>query len=80
MKAPATASPRWTTSSLGQAADPSALELASLGHHLSLCRGAHSHLFALQCAAQTMTGFATARFVTTMLAFAVLAGAVFLVL
>jgi hypothetical protein len=72
--------PLWTTSSLGLAADTSPLELTALGHHLAHCQGSNGHLFTLQCAAQTMTGFATARFVTTMLAFAVLAGAVFLVL
>lgn len=80
MKAPVTAPPRWTTSSLGQTADPSALEMASLGHHLALCRGAPSHLFALQNVAQTMTGFATARFVSTLLAFFVLLGVLLLAL
>lgn len=78
MQAPATAAPRWTTSSIGQAADASALELASLGHHLALCRGSTSHLFALQCAAHTMTGFATARFVSTVLVFVALLGALLL--
>jgi len=54
--------------------------MASLGHHLALCRGAPSHLFALQNVAQTMTGFATARFVSTLLAFFVLLGVLLLAL
>lgn len=70
--------PLWTTSSLGLAADTSPLELTALGHHLALCQGSNGHLFTLQCAAQTMTGFATARFVSTLLAFVVLLGALLL--
>ena len=70
--------PLWTTSSLGLAADTSPLELTALGHHLAHCQGSNGHLFTLQCAAQTMTGFATARFVSTLLAFVVLLGALLL--
>ena len=62
----------WSTASFGDAADTSPLDLAALGEHLHLCKGSNGRLFALQCAAETMTGFVTARFVTTLMIFALL--------
>ncbi len=74
------ATPSWTTSSRGHTVDTSPLELAALSQHLERCRGSGGHFSALQSAAQTMTGFASSRFVTTLLAVAVLTGVGYLVL
>ena len=75
MKTNALPTPRWSTASLGHAVDTSPLELAALGQHLQHCRQSGGPLSALQAAARTMTGFASSRFVTTLLAFAILIGA-----
>lgn len=48
------------------------MELAALGEHLDRCRGSNGRLFALQCVAETMNGFVTARFVTTLVVIALL--------
>jgi hypothetical protein len=64
----------WSTASFGEPADTSPLELAALGEHLDLCRGSNGRLFALQCAAEAMNGFVTARFVTTLVVVALLTG------
>lgn len=72
--------PSWSTSSLGRTAETSPRELAELGQHLQRCRGSGSRLSTLQSAAQAMTGFASARLVTTLLVLACLIGASFLIL
>ena len=66
MKANALASPPWTTSSFGGAADTSPMELYALGEHLGHCKGLNGRWFALQCVAETMNGFVSARIVTTL--------------
>ena len=43
------------------------MELAALEDHLALCQRGSSRLSALRFAAETMNGFVSARFVTTLL-------------
>jgi hypothetical protein len=66
------AGPCWTTSSFGDAPDPSPTELSALGEHLDVCRRLSGRLFALRCDAQALHGFVAARFVTTLVAVALL--------
>jgi len=73
-------STHWSTASTDDAADTSPAELSALGAHLHLCRGSAGRLFALRCMADRMTGFATARFVTTLVLLALLLGAASLTL
>lgn len=80
MKTNSPSPPSWSTASLGDPVDTSPMELAALGHHLEICKGSNGHLLALQCAAKTMTGFATTRFVTTLLTFTLLISIVLLAL
>jgi len=58
--------PRWSTSSFGDNAKTSPMDLAALGAHLTLCREPHGYLLAMQCIAQTLHGFVAPRFVTTL--------------
>lgn len=67
--------PRWSTSSFGDAAAPSAHDTSSLGEHLTLCHGLRGRLFGLRCGAEAVHGFVAARFVTTTVVVAVLVGA-----
>ena len=71
---------RWSTASFGDTADTLPMELTVLGDHLRQCKGAHGHLFALQCAAQHMEGFVAARLMTSLVVVALLIGVCFLVL
>lgn len=64
----ADAKPPWSTTSFGDAADTSPMELSVLGEHLDSCRRSHGRWFALQCLAERMNGFIAARFVTTLAA------------
>lgn len=64
----------WSTASFGGNTETSPVELLSLGDHLGACKHPHTHLFALQCMAETTRGFLAARFVTTMVGVAVLIG------
>lgn len=57
----------WSTSSFGETADTSILELSALGEHLGLCRASHGGLFRLRCAAETVHGFVAPRFFTSLL-------------
>jgi hypothetical protein len=70
---------RWSTASFGHPAAASPLELSALGEHLALCRrlhgGMHGRIQRLRGAAEKAHGFVAARFVTTLLAAAVLIGA-----
>ncbi len=75
MKAHAIANPSWTTSSFGGTVDTSPMELLALGEHLDSCKGLQGRLFALQCAAERMNGFVSARFVTTLVVVTLLFGA-----
>jgi len=70
------ASPRWSTSSFGSPADTSAMELASLGEHLSRCTGQRGALYALCRVGEAMNDFAAPRVMTTLALFALLAGLV----
>ncbi len=67
----------WTTTAMSGATDTSPMELIALGDHLDLCRAAHGRLFAVRCAAESVSGFVSARFVTSLVAvvFLILAGA-----
>jgi len=61
-----TRTPRWSTSSFGDAVDTSPTELSALGHHLDLCRGERGRLFSLHCAAELMHRALAPRIVTTL--------------
>ena len=65
----------WSTASFGAAADTSPMELSALGEHLHLCRGLRGRLFGLRWRAEAMHGFVAPRFVTTLVAVALLIGA-----
>lgn len=75
MKINAIANTHWTTSSFGGTADTSPMELSALGEHLDNCKGLHGRLFALQCVAEKMNGFVSARLVTTLVVVTLLLGA-----
>lgn len=71
----------WTTSSFGDAADTSPMELSALGDHLSHCKSQSGRLFNLRCRAASVHSFVAARFVTTVVVLAAgLTGVAFLVL
>jgi hypothetical protein len=53
-----------------------ALELSALREHLDSCKGTRGHLFSMRCAVQGVNGFVAARFVTTLMVLALLAGIV----
>lgn len=74
MPPPVMASPRWSTASFGDTAETFSRELSALGEHLHLCRGLRGRWFALQCAAETLSGFVAAHFVTTLVVIALLIG------
>jgi hypothetical protein len=71
--------PFWSTTCYDDSSETSPMELSALGEHLTVCKGAHSRLFSLQCAAETMHGFVVTRFVTTLVIVALLIGISFLV-
>ncbi len=56
---------RWSTSSYGAPAGPSAAEIRSLGEHLNQCR-LGSLLSALECAVQAAQGFVAAHLFTSL--------------
>ncbi len=80
MKTTAQAHPFWSTASFGETADTSPMELSELGEHLDSCKGKHRRLLALQCAGESLHGFITARFVTTLVVVTSLIGVTSLVL
>ncbi len=65
----------WSTSSFGNTANTSPVELAALGEHLHHCKGSRGKLFALRCMAESANGFVAARFVTTLAVATLLIGA-----
>ena len=67
MNTPPHTAPLWSTSAFGGQADTSPMELAALEDHLALCQRGSSRLSALRFAAETMNGFVSSRFVTTLL-------------
>jgi hypothetical protein len=73
-------SARWNTASFGGPAETSPMELAELGEHLNGCKPVHTRLHALRCLVEVTHGFVSARFVTTLLAAALLLGLVSLVI
>ena len=50
------------------------MDLSALGEHLGHCKRAHGRLFTLQCLADTLNGFLSARLVTTLVLAALLIG------
>lgn len=62
----------WTTSSFGDTADTTPMELSALGEHLDVCRALTGPLFALRCGAEAVHAFAATRVVTTLFAATVL--------
>ena len=69
-----TPAPRWSTSSFGDAADTSPMDLLALGNHLNLCKGARGRLFTLHCIAEITNRIVAPRFVTTLFVVAVIVG------
>jgi hypothetical protein len=55
------------------------MELAALGEHLTQCSAASGRMVAMQCGAQKLRGFMTARLMTTLAVVAALIGAVLLI-
>ena len=74
MTANAFAKPRWSTSSFGDTADTSPMELSALGEHLDLCKGSRGRLFTLHCVVETLNAFVAPRFVTTLVVIGLLIG------
>jgi hypothetical protein len=71
----ATHSP-WSTSSDGQDAETTPMDLATLGEHKAQCSSASGLWVALRCAAGQLLGLASRRLVTTAALCAALIGAV----
>ncbi|MDL2336939.1 MAG: hypothetical protein QFE16_03770 [Pseudomonadota bacterium] len=68
------AAPHWSTSSFGDTADTSPMELSALGEHLDLCKALKGRLFHARCMADSMHGFVASRFVTTLVVATLLIG------
>jgi hypothetical protein len=64
----------WSTSSFGDSTDTKPGELDALGRHLHECRRLSGRWFQLRCAADAVHVFVAGRFVTSLLALALLAG------
>lgn len=64
----------WSTSSFGEAADTSPMELAVLGEHLDACKGARGRLHTLRCVGEALRAFMASRIVTTVALVAVMIG------
>lgn len=67
--------PAWSTAAFGNAAHTSPMELDALGEHMQQCSHGRSRLFALQCRADALHRGLLARFVTSLVLVALLAGA-----
>jgi hypothetical protein len=80
MHAHAAVSPRWSTASLGEAADTAPMELHALSTHVSHCNGSRGRWFAWRCAADAVHDFVAPRFVTTLVIAGALIGLVALAL
>jgi len=72
--------PLWSTSSYGQAADTTPMELAELSQHKRQCTAVSSGLVALHCGVLHLHGFIGARRVTTLALLAALVAAAGLLL
>lgn len=66
MKTDVMAAPSWSTSCFGDAAETTPMELSALGEHLHHCSATPRPLMRLRCAFESMNGFVSARFVTTL--------------
>lgn len=69
-KAPPVAALPWSTSSFGDTARTSTLELFNLGEHLQRCQGSRGRLFAGLCLKDSLGRFLAPRFITTLVAIA----------
>lgn len=65
---------RWSTACFAQREPKGEAELLGLGDHLQLCKVAHARWFAWRCATERMSGFAAARFVSSVLLLALALG------
>ncbi|WP_305806868.1 hypothetical protein [Stenotrophomonas sp. YIM B06876] len=74
------ASANWRTTSLDTSPGPVPAEFSALCEHLRRCTCANGFVFALQCMAEFLNRFMTARIVTTLTSIAFLLGIGFLVL
>ena len=66
MKTGVMTAPCWSTACFGDATETSPMELSALGEHLQHCSGTAGLLVQLRCAAESMNGFVSTRFVTTL--------------
>jgi len=73
---PAVEADRWSTSSFAAATDTSPLELLDLGEHLKRCRRSRGPLFAALCLSDAVDRFLAPRFMTAIVAIALI-GALF---
>ena len=80
MNTPSIEVPLWSTSSYGDTADTSPMELSALGDHLDRCQALTGRLFNARCVAETMHGFVASRFVTTLAVATLLMGVASLIL
>ena len=80
MNADAPSTPRWSTSSFGDAPDLSPTEMVSLGEHLGRCKRPRGPLFALQGLAEALDEFLAPRFITTVVVATLLIAAAALLL
>lgn len=69
----------FSTSAFGEAANTSPMEMQALRDHVTVCRGQRGRMFALHCATDAMSGFATTRLITTVLGLSALMGLAFMV-
>jgi hypothetical protein len=58
--------PNWATSSFGDPAHTSQMELSALGEHLDCCNGASGRFFLLWCRVEALHVFALPRLVSTL--------------
>lgn len=79
MNPPQARVPTWSTAAFGEAADTSPMEMQALRDHVSVCRDQRGRMFALHCATDAMSGFASTRLITTLLGVAALMGVAFMV-
>jgi hypothetical protein len=64
--------PCWSTTANNQGANNFPAEASVLGEHLNHCKKPYGRMFGVVCAADAMHGFAASRFITTLVAVALL--------
>jgi hypothetical protein len=72
MKTHYSAIPCWSTTANNQGTGDFPTEASVLGEHLHYCKRPYGRLYGVVCAADAMHGFAATRFVTTLVAAALL--------